>query len=162
MQVSAQEHSHAAEVALWATAVAAADGVHSSKQVQEGVIGACSTIRRPCPDLPALLETALPDQPVERVLPCYRSCLACAHTSDTLADQHRCVTVIDWQCMGVRTILHIGSFSPPAFACQMTSWQSAKYSAVYVRSSNAVYVGQGNSWCILRFVAITITAVKRT
>ena len=78
-------------MALWATAVAAADRVHSSKQVQEGLIGACSAIRCPWPALPALLETALPGQPVERVLPCYCPCpvLTCradmtdAHMTDT-------------------------------------------------------------------------------
>ncbi len=51
----------------WATAVAAADQVHSSKQVQEGVVGACSSIRQPWPALPDLLETALPDPPIDRV-----------------------------------------------------------------------------------------------
>ena len=52
---------------LWATAVAAADGVHSSKQVQETVIGVCSSISHPWPALPALLEAALPHAPIERV-----------------------------------------------------------------------------------------------
>lgn len=84
LQVSAQEQSHAAELALWATAVAAADGVHSSKQVQEGVIGACSAIRRPWPALPALLEAALPEQPIERVMPCYCSCSSFAMHSRCL------------------------------------------------------------------------------
>lgn len=91
LQVLTQEQSHAAAVALWATAVAAADGVHSSKQVQEGLIGACSAIRCPWPALPTLLETALPGQPVERVLPCYCP-LPCAY----IQSRHDCHRV-HWQ-----------------------------------------------------------------
>ena len=60
----------------WATAVAAADGVHSSKEVQEGVIGACSSIRHPWPAVPQLLESALPDTPIERVISATISVLA--------------------------------------------------------------------------------------
>ena len=76
MQVSAQEQACAEDVVKWATAVAAADGVHSSKEVQEGVIGACSSIRHPCPAVPALLESALPDAPIERVISARLSRLA--------------------------------------------------------------------------------------
>ena len=90
LQVSSQEQNYAAEVALWATAVAAADRVHSSKQVQEGLIGACSAICCPWPALPALLETALPGQPVERVLPCYCPCPVLTHRADmTVTQVHR-------------------------------------------------------------------------
>ena len=68
MQVSAQEQACAEDVVKWATAVAAADGVHSSKDMQEGVIGACSSIRHPWPAVPQLLESALPNAPIERVI----------------------------------------------------------------------------------------------
>lgn len=68
MQVSAQEQACAEDVVKWATAVAAADGVHSSKDVQEGVVGACSSIRHPWPAVPELLQSALPDTPIERVM----------------------------------------------------------------------------------------------
>ena len=57
----------AEELVLWATAVATADGVPSTKQVQEAVIGACSSVSHPWPELPALLEAALPHPPIERV-----------------------------------------------------------------------------------------------
>jgi len=67
LQVSAQEQACTEDVVKWATAVAAADGVHGSKEVQEGVIGACSSIHHPWPAVPQLLESALPDTPIERV-----------------------------------------------------------------------------------------------
>ena len=55
------------ELLHWATAVAAADGLHSCKEVHEGLIGACSSIRQPWPALPDLLKAALPEPPIERV-----------------------------------------------------------------------------------------------
>ncbi len=76
MQVSAQEQACAEDVVKWATAVAAANGVHSSKEVQEGVIGACSSIRQPWPAVPELLTSALPDTPIERVISATFSILA--------------------------------------------------------------------------------------
>lgn len=69
MQVSAAEQHCAEGLVQWATAVAAADGLHDSKEVHEGVIGACSSIRHPWSDLPDLLEDALPEPPIERVSP---------------------------------------------------------------------------------------------
>ena len=69
LQVSAAEQECAEEVAYWATAVAAADGVHSQQGVQQGVIGACSSIRQPWHALPCLLEHALPHPPTDRVCP---------------------------------------------------------------------------------------------
>ena len=66
-QVSAQEQTCAEDMLKWATAVAAADGVHSSKDMQAGVVGACSSIRHPWPAVPERLESALPDTPIERV-----------------------------------------------------------------------------------------------
>lgn len=68
MQVSAKEQACAEDLVKWATAVAAANGVHSSKDVQEGVVGACSSIRHPWPAVPQLLEAALPSAPIERVI----------------------------------------------------------------------------------------------
>ena len=78
----------------WATAVAAADGVHSSKDVQEGVIGACSSIRQPWPAVPELLESGLPDASIERVISAIVSMLAetaaLASCYDTHAAAHVC------------------------------------------------------------------------
>jgi len=94
MQVSAQEQACTEDMVKWATAVAAADGVHSSKEVQEGVIGACSSIRHPWPAVPQLLESALPDAPVERVICATISALsataALATCYDTRAAAHIC------------------------------------------------------------------------
>ena len=94
MQVSAQEQACAEDMVKWATAVAAADGVHSSKDMQEGVIGACSSIRHPWPAVPELLESALPDTPIERVICATASVLAetaaWASCFDTRPAAHTC------------------------------------------------------------------------
>ncbi|KAL0051080.1 hypothetical protein WJX82_001507 [Trebouxia sp. C0006] len=96
-EVSAQEQACAEDVVKWATALAAADGVHSSKEVQEGVIGACSSIRHPCPAVPALLESALPDAPIERAAAMMRrlkaSCMDSVPHSTSSDEQG----VADWQ-----------------------------------------------------------------
>ena len=55
---------------MWATAVAATDRIHSSSEVQQAVIGACSSIRQPWPGIADALEQAFAETPVDRVSPC--------------------------------------------------------------------------------------------
>lgn len=66
-QVSAEEQACAEQLVMWATAVAAADQVHSCSEVQQAVIGACSSIRHPWPDLADVLGGAFSEAPVDRV-----------------------------------------------------------------------------------------------
>ncbi|DBA81543.1 TPA: hypothetical protein ACH3X1_007317 [Trebouxia sp. C0004] len=100
-EVSAQEQACGEEVVKWATAVAAADGVHNSKDTQEGVIGACSGIRQPWPAVPDLLESALPDAPTERAAAMMRrlkaSCIDSVPHSTSSDEQGEADWQVEWR-----------------------------------------------------------------
>ncbi|KAL0026054.1 hypothetical protein WJX79_005633 [Trebouxia sp. C0005] len=96
-EVSAKEQACAEDLVKWATAVAAANGVHSSKDVQEGVVGACSSIRHPWPAVPQLLEAALPSAPIERAAAMMRRLKAACMDSAPYSTSSDEQGVADWQ-----------------------------------------------------------------
>lgn len=66
-QESGAAQACAERLVTWATAVAAADQIHSSSEVQQAVIGACSSIRQPWPGLADTVAQAFAEAPVDRV-----------------------------------------------------------------------------------------------